>query len=61
MTLAKSEVLRLVRRLPAKVDLEDLIYQLYLREKIARAEADIAAGRTLTHAEVRKRVARWRK
>jgi len=33
-----------VRQLPDEVDIEELIYRLYLREKLAMAEADIAAG-----------------
>lgn len=61
MTVARSEVLRMVRRLPARIEVEDLIYHLYVREKLARAEADIAAGRTISHEEVRKRVTTWRK
>lgn len=61
MTLPKKEVLDLVRRMPAKVDIEELIYRLYLREKLERAEQDIAAGRTYSAEEVRRRVRRWRK
>ena len=37
MTISKEEVLELVRKLPEQVDIEDLIYRLYLREKIAAA------------------------
>jgi hypothetical protein len=53
MTISKEEVLELVRKLPEQVDIEDLIYRLYLREKIAAAEEDIAAGRTLSAEEAR--------
>ncbi len=58
MTLPKKEVLDLIHRMPAKVDIEELIYRLYLREKLERAEQDIAAGRTYTTEEVRRRVRR---
>ena len=61
MTMAKNEVLELVQRLPDLVDIEDLIHQLYLREKLARAEEDIALGRVLSMQEVRDQVARWQK
>jgi hypothetical protein len=37
-----------------------LIYQLYMREKLASAEADVAAGRTLSAAEVRAQASSWR-
>jgi hypothetical protein len=56
----KEEVLELVRQLPDEVDLEEVIYRLYLREKLAAAEADIAAGRTLASEEVREQARTWR-
>ncbi len=61
MTIRKRDVLQLVRSLPDRVDLEELIYRLYLRQKIAAGEADIAAGRVLSSAELRKRIKQWRK
>jgi hypothetical protein len=57
----KEEVLELVRRLPDEVDIEELIYRLYLHEKLAAAEADIAAGRTLSAEEVREHALQWRR
>lgn len=61
MTIRKDEVLDLVRQLPDDVDIEELIYRLYLREKLAAAEEDIAAGRTLSAEEVRAQTASWRR
>jgi hypothetical protein len=60
MTISKDEVLELVRQLPDEVDVEELIYRLYLREKLAAAEADITAGRTLSAEEVREHTRQWR-
>jgi hypothetical protein len=60
MTISRAEVLELIRLLPEEVEIEDLIYRLYLREKLAAAEADIAAGRTLSAEEVRAQAASWR-
>ena len=60
MTMHKEEVLELVRQFPDEVDLEEVIYRLYLREKLAAAEADIAAGRTLSPEEVREQARTWR-
>ena len=61
VTVTKSEVLDLVKELPDDIDIEDLIYRLYLREKLAAAEADITAGRTVSVAEARSQAASWRK
>jgi hypothetical protein len=56
----KEEVLELVRQLPDEVDVEEVIYRLYLCEKLAAAEADIAAGRALSPEEVREQARTWR-
>jgi hypothetical protein len=60
MTISRAEVIELIRQLPEQVEIEDLIYRLYLREKLAAAEADIEAGRTLSAEEVRAQAASWR-
>ena len=60
MTISRAEVLELIRQLPEEVEIEDLIYRLYLREKLAAAEADIAVGRTLSAEQVRAQAGSWR-
>ncbi len=59
MTIRKTELVELVNQLPDDVDIEELIYRLYLREKLGAAEADIAAGRTLSPEEIRGQAASW--
>ena len=61
MSLSKDEVLELVKGFPETVDVEELIYRLYLREKLAPAELDIKEGRTLSAEEARARAKEWRK
>lgn len=57
MTIPKDEMLALLKQMPDRVDVEDLIYRLYLREKLAAVEEDVAAGRTLSPEEARSRAA----
>ena len=61
MTIQKKEILELVRQLPDAVDIEESICRLQLREKLASAEADTTAGRTLSASEIRRQTAKWRK
>ena len=61
MTIRKDEVLEMLRQMPDEVDVEELIYRLYLLEKLAAAEADIAAGQTLSAEEVKAQTASWRR
>lgn len=61
MTIRKEEVVRLINEFPDQVDVEELIYRLYLLEKIKASETDITAGRTLSIDELRAQAATWRR
>jgi predicted transcriptional regulator len=57
----KHEVQSLLDTMPDEIDAEQLIYTLYLKYKLERAEADIAAGRLTPHEEVERLMAEWLK
>jgi hypothetical protein len=57
MTISKGEILEIVNQFPDQIEIEELIYRLYLREKLEAAEADIAAGQTLSAEELRSEAA----
>jgi hypothetical protein len=59
MAIPKEEVLEMVRQLPNDIDIEELIYRLYLREKLIASEVDIAAGRTLSAEDAREHTRKW--
>ncbi len=61
MTIAKKQILELLKDLPAKVDIDEIIYRLYLRQKLEIAEKDIRRGRLVSHKKVVKETARWLK
>jgi len=53
----KTEAIRLVRGLPASTSWDDLMYRIYVRQKIEAGLADIEAGRVHSHAAIRKEFA----
>ncbi len=53
----KSEALKLVRDLPDSSSWNDLMYCIYVRQKIEAGLADIESGRVHTHASIRKEFA----
>jgi hypothetical protein len=59
MTLTKQQLREFVEGLPDEVDVEDVMYRLYLREKLEASEAAIREGRTLSQADVEQRVQQW--
>ena len=59
MGSAKRVVLDLVKKLPEDCTLEDVQYELYVRQKIERSMEAAAAGRVHSHEQVKKRLSKW--
>ncbi|HYA88841.1 MAG TPA: hypothetical protein VEI57_17495 [Nitrospirota bacterium] len=60
MEILKSKLEGLLKELPEKVDVEDVMYRLYLLQKIEAGEKDIAEGKTLPHKNAVERLSkRW--
>ena len=59
MQVSQQQLIEMVKGLPDPIDTEEVIHRIFLMEKLALAEGDIAAGRTLSNEEVKARVATW--
>ncbi len=59
MAAVTEEVATVLRHLPADGTLEDVLYGLYVLEKVKRGLAGVEAGRTLMQEEVEQRLAKW--
>ncbi|MBN1359040.1 MAG: hypothetical protein JW993_00530 [Sedimentisphaerales bacterium] len=57
----KQKACELIARMPEESTFEDIQYHLYVLECIERGERDIENGKTLTHDEVERRLAKWLK
>jgi hypothetical protein len=53
----KSAAIKLVRGLPPTSTWDDLMYRIYVRQKIDAGLADVRAGRVHSHASIRKEFA----
>lgn len=58
MHIAKSEVQHLLNKMPEECNVEELHYRLYVLEKIKRGQDAIAQAQTLSHEEVKNRMAK---
>ncbi len=58
MNIDKTALESCIADMPDPVDIEEVMYRLYLLEKIEAGEADIKSGRTLSHEELTDRLAR---
>lgn len=60
MQIARAAIESYVSTLPEIVESEDVMYRLYLLEKIEAGERDIQAGRFISHNEASERLAgKW--
>ena len=61
MQILKSQIEVLLRELPDKVDIDDVMYRIYLLKKIEAGETDINEGKMLSHKDAIKRLSKkWR-
>ena len=58
MNISKSKLETLFKGLPENVDIEEVMYRLYLLQKIEAGERDIQEGRTLSHKDAVERLSR---
>jgi predicted transcriptional regulator len=61
MAKAKAEALELIKKLPEDVSTGTIMEELFFKQQVEKGLQDVAEGRVLTHAELRERMARWRK
>ncbi len=58
MNISKSKLEVLVKELPDNVDIEEVMYRLYLLQKIEAGETDIKEGKSLSHEEAMERLSK---
>ncbi len=50
----KREAKKLIRDLPNNASWDDLMYQIFVRQKIEKGLGDLRAGRSHSHAAIRR-------
>jgi predicted transcriptional regulator len=58
MNVPKAKVKDMLQDLPESVDIEELMYRLYLLQKIEAGEAAVENGHVLTHRETMERLSK---
>lgn len=58
MNVTKEKLETLIKELPDTVDIEDVMYRLYLLQKIEAGDASIKADKILTHEETLVRLSK---
>lgn len=60
MSLAKDEARHIIDNLPEGATWDDIMYQLYVKEKTDKSLAEIEQGKVLSHEEAKRRLfSKW--
>ena len=59
MRVDKQELHKIVEDLPEPIEMDEVLYRLYLREKLDAAEEDVREGRLITHEDVVAETSKW--
>jgi predicted transcriptional regulator len=57
----KELALQAIDRLPDSATLEDIMAELYFRQKVERGLKDLEEGRVISHEDARRRLVQWLK
>ena len=55
----KDAVLKMIEHMPEDSSLEEMIYELYFRQRVDRGLRELAAGKTVSHNQVERSLAKW--
>lgn len=61
MRLHKEIIIESIKRLPDDCSIDDIMYRLYVIDKVLRGIEDAESGRLITTEDLLKRVERFRK
>lgn len=57
----KQAVLKMIEQMPDKSSVEDIMYELYFRQRVDRGLKELAAEKTISHEQVKRSIAKWQK
>ncbi len=55
----KQAALRMIGRMPDDASLEDIMYELYFRQRVDRGLRELDEGKMVSHEEVKRSLVKW--
>jgi len=59
MQTIKHEVIKMVNNLPDEAGYDEIMAEIYFRQKVDRSLKQIEEGRVISHEEAKKRISGW--
>jgi thymidine phosphorylase len=55
----KHDVIEMIKRLPDEVGYDDIMAEIYFRQKVDKSLKQIDEGKVISHEEVKQRISKW--
>jgi len=59
MHVAKQEALETIGKLPEDADMDEIMYRLYVLDKIRKGQEAVKQGQTVTSEELKREIDSW--
>ncbi|MGM0787132.1 MAG: hypothetical protein ACQETG_05410 [Thermodesulfobacteriota bacterium] len=59
MQTLKEEVIRLISQMPEPVDIDEIMYRLYVIDKVRKGKDASSRGETLSVEDLKKEIEKW--
>lgn len=59
MHAAKQDALDTIKQLPESADMEEIMYRLYVLDKVRKGQEAVEQGKTLTSEELQREIDSW--
>ncbi len=55
----KHDVIEMIEKLPDEVGYDDIMAEIYFRQKVDKSLKQIDEGKVISHEEVKQRISKW--
>jgi hypothetical protein len=59
MSKIKEEVIEMINNLPDEVGYDEIMAEIYFRQKVDRSMMQTEEGKVISHEETKKRMSKW--
>jgi len=59
MSKIKEEVIEMISNLPDEVGYDEIMAEIYFRQKVDKSMMQIEEGKVISHEETKKRMSKW--
>lgn len=59
MLTVKQEVIGMIEKLPDEVNYDEIMSEIYFKQKVDKSLTQIEEGKVISHEEAKKRISKW--